>query len=158
MKKKIIIALKGLSKVGKTSTIRKVYEQLKEKYPNFKIRDLKKLPVNISSIIIIKGVKVGIESRGNPKPKRRLSESLKSFVKIGCQVIICATRTKGETVKAVKRLQGAYEILWIKKVRLPYKKHERDNSEKAREIIRQIEKIIRSKKPVQVRRRRVNIE
>jgi hypothetical protein len=64
-------------------------------------------------------VKVGIESRGDPSS--RLFKSLETFDKAGCKVILCATRTKGETVKAVEKLSLAsqYQIVWLYKSGTP---------------------------------------
>ncbi len=43
----------------------------------------------------------------------RLWESLALFVKLGCTIIICATRTKGQTRDAVNKLKPDYRIVWL---------------------------------------------
>lgn len=141
--------------MGKSRTLKIVCEQLIKKYPDCQAvdpktgDDIKKAikagypKIDIRVVIIINGVKAGIESQGDPgKKKSRLFPSLKLFVKIGCKVIICATRTGGETVTAVNRLQNNYEISWIEKCELRKAMHEKDNLEKAAEIIRQVEAVI----------------
>lgn len=106
-----IIALFGVANVGKTQTIKKAYELLISKYPNA-TKEIIRNNYDIQVIVTINGVKIGIESQGDPNS--RLFDSIKLFVKVGCQVIICATRTKGATVKAVIDQKPEYNVVWYK--------------------------------------------
>ena len=65
-----------------------------------------------------------------------MAKSLKVFVDIGCKVIICATRTRGQTVEEVHALADEYDVKWLEKSR-PADKDERDaaNRATAREIL-----------------------
>ena len=103
-----IIALKGRGKIGKTQTIRTVDELLRAKYPDATVEHEHRTRVELRVVLTVNGVKIGIESQSNPKIK----DSLNLFATLGCQIIICATRTSGETCKAVNALSG-YEIVWL---------------------------------------------
>ena len=87
MKNKLF-ALTGKYDSGKTSTIKLVYNILQEKFNLQKIDDKNDIKV----IIEINGVKIGIESEGDPQSEGggRLKDSLKEFVSSNCQIIICS--------------------------------------------------------------------
>lgn len=108
---KRIIALWGTSNRGKSAIINKVYKKVKTKYPEAIINEIV-IGIDIKVVIEIDNKKVGIESQGDPSS--RLPDSIKYFVEIGCDVIICATRTRGMTVDAVNAQKGRYEISWLK--------------------------------------------
>jgi hypothetical protein len=103
--------LKGIRNVGKTRTIRTAAELLRTKYPEAIVEHEHRTRVELRVVLNINGLKIGIESHGDPN-SRLIKESLDFFVRIGCDVIICATRTSGMTVDAVKALTG-YEIVWL---------------------------------------------
>lgn len=110
MKKKVL-ALRGVSNVGKSDTIYKVYDLLTSQYKNVTTRH-EKYGVDIRAVLTINGEKIGIESQGDPNS--RLRTSLELFVRMECKVIICATRTRGDTFNAVKELEGhGYEVIWF---------------------------------------------
>ena len=74
------------------------------------------------------GILIGIESMGDPYSRQ--PESLGSFVKENCSIIICASRTSGWTAENVLALgQNGYEVFWIsascvyKDVRQPGQTH-----------------------------------
>jgi len=142
MKKKII-ALKGAPRVGKSETVKKAYALLKAKYPNAKIEFEKILTTDITVILKIKNVKIGIESQGDPNG-HLVTGSLTRFVKESCQVIICATRTRGQTVEAVEEVQQKhqYDVVWLKQVRLEESARAANNREIANRIIKETEEII----------------
>jgi hypothetical protein len=112
---KQLIGLYGTSNVGKSQTIRFVYEKLCNE--NFLILEEFEqiIPTegDICVVIIINGKLIGIESQGDPNS--RIFISLPKFVKIKCDIILCATRTRGATVKEVEKLSSDYEIKWVKK-------------------------------------------
>lgn len=68
---------------------------------------------DISLIVKINGVKIGIESQGDPGS--RIFESLKLFQERNCRIIVCATRSRGKTTQAVSNLAKKYRITWIEK-------------------------------------------
>jgi len=133
-----VIALRGISNVGKSKTIGKVYELLISKYPHHQKEHDRQL-MDISVIIIINGVRIGIEGQGDPSG--RLDESLSLFVKERCKVIICATRTRGQTVAAVTNMtKHNFEVIWFEQVASVSSKHDASNLAMAKLIIEEAEK------------------
>jgi hypothetical protein len=113
---KQIFGLYGTSNVGKSETIKNVYRKLTELYPDFIFHKDFKFIVgkgDICVIIIINGKIIGIESQGDPNS--RIFINLPIFVKFNCDIILCATRTRGATVDEVEKLKNTYEVKWIKK-------------------------------------------
>jgi hypothetical protein len=139
MKKKIF-ALCGRADVGKSSTILKAYERLTSKYKNAKKEYEILGAVDIRSVLTINGIKIGIEGQGDPG---RLEESLSLFVKVRCQLIICATRTRGQSVDAVNALaEHRYEVIWFEQVISELSGQEASNLAMAKQLIKETEKII----------------
>ncbi len=139
---KKVIALRGAANVGKSNAIKKVYELLLAKYPSAKVEDGDKTyRVDIKVVLTINGVKIGIENQGDPGS--RLPESLQEFVKKGCRVIVCATRTRGQTVSAVSQLAPSYEVLWINQFVVPKSsEQESSNQRMAKQIVAEVETVI----------------
>jgi len=103
------ISLRGTSKTGKSQTIRTFVELLTAKYPDTISEHEHRTKTDIRVVLTVNRLKIGVESRGD-----RLSESLDLFVKSGCDVIICATRTKGRTNNAVSALQfQGFDVYWL---------------------------------------------
>ena len=135
---KQIFGLYGTSNVGKSRTIKNVYRKLTEKYPDFIFKkDFKQITADegdICVIIVINGKIIGIESQGDPNS--RIFISLPIFVKLNCDIILCATRTRGATVDEVEKLKSTYEVKWIKKNPSENDtKHKSDNNKIATEIL-----------------------
>jgi hypothetical protein len=110
---KNVIALMGTSKRGKSQTIRTVVEMLTAKYPEAKIEHNHTTKAEIRIVLTVNGLKIGIESQGDPSG-RLIRESLDLFVKIGCDLIICATRTSGATKNRVDALHSqGFDVHWL---------------------------------------------
>ena len=91
----------------------------------------------------INAVKVGIESQGDPGS--RLFKNLKYFVKIGCKVIVCATRSRGATVEAVNSLAVDFRVEWFSKVSISSaSEHEAANRSDAQQIVAAVQAAIDS--------------
>lgn len=109
--KKTVFAVWGRSKIGKSSSIKRFIEYLEEKYkvpPYEIIHDGK----DVCVIFKINNVLLGIESQGDPGG--RMEKSLQLFKVTRCQIILCATRTSGSTVNAVKsKFEKEYDIVWL---------------------------------------------
>jgi hypothetical protein len=110
---KKVIALRGVGSKGKSTTIRKAYELLTGKYPNASVeRAPGRSGIDVKVVVTIGEVKIGIEGRGDPGPA--LPESLDEYVEINCEIIVCTTRSYGDTVIAVKSLTTrGYEVVWF---------------------------------------------
>ncbi len=142
MKKKII-GLFGAAKVGKSTTINKVYDILTQKYDYTEIGQSLLQYKDIRVVIVINGIKIGIESQGDPNS--RLKESLDIFVKVGCDIIVCATRTSGMTVSWVEAKQPLYHVEWKEKKKKPehdVTQQTISNLNMANEIVAEIEKYL----------------
>jgi hypothetical protein len=133
MKTKTIIAVRGVANKGKSGTIKIVYSLLKKLYPTAVIEELT-IGVDITVVMTIDEVKVGIESQGDPNS--RLFNSLGHFVKIGCKVIVCATRSRGATEEAVNSLAGDFQVEWFPKISISSaSQHEAANRSDAQQIV-----------------------
>jgi len=135
-----IVAVRGVANLGKSASIKKTYQLLKSAYPNA-IFDEIVVSTDITIIIAINGVKIGIESQGDPN--RRLFSSLNRFVQAGCKVIVCATRSRGKTVEAVNDLANQYQITWFDKQNEP-NAHAQDaaNDAMAKKIFKAVQSAI----------------
>jgi len=141
-----VIALWGRGDIGKSEAVKKAYELLTSKYKNTTPDEYPK-PIfegDIMVVLTIKGVKIGIESQGDPGG--RLSKSLSAFVNVKCKVIICATRTRGQTVDAVTALEkNNYEVIWIEQeIKSTKSEHKPSNLVMAKKLVKEAEKIINS--------------
>lgn len=134
-----IIAIKGIGNTGKTEAIKNIYHLLKSKYPKARIEN-KICELDIRVIFTVNGVKIGIESQGDPSS--RLFESIPLFVKSQCNIILCATRSRGKTVQLIKE-QENYEIVWHEKSFVRGKEEQKkSNAEMADIIMKKIVSLI----------------
>ncbi len=144
------VALMGITNVGKSWTVKKVYELLLSKYKDATTDEDPKpiLPVrgDIRVVLTINGVKIGIESQGDPKGRlvKKPDDSISLFVDVGCEVIICATRKCGQTVDAVNVLgQKNYYVIWFKQEKKKSASEwEQSNLAMANKLVKEAEKII----------------
>lgn len=116
-----IFVLQGKSNIGKTQTIKKIYDLLHNQYFNTETTRYNE-PIMINDYIIgadikiilkINDVNIGFESQGDPNG--RLDDSLKFFVEHECKIIICGARTRGMTKDWIKEYSNQFKIKWIKK-------------------------------------------
>lgn len=144
--KKTVFANWGTAGQGKSSTVKKIAELILKNY-----RSATTAPViidftfDIRIIITIGKIKIGIESQGDPNS--RLFDSLKYFVKISCDIIICSTRTSGSTVDAVNELytKHGYDNVWVTNYRSNEKNEDTLNDISAKHIFELIQQNITGK-------------
>ncbi|PWJ34778.1 hypothetical protein [Fibrobacter succinogenes] len=111
---KKIVALKGSENKGKSETLRIVIQKIREKYSSALYTPFEQDDKDEKCVFEnLNGMKIGIETQGDPG--YRLPKSLQDFAQMLCNVIICACRTKGSTVDAIKLYRNDYEIAYIKK-------------------------------------------
>ena len=140
--KNTIFSLRGKAGTGKTTTIKIIYDLLKQNYLNANCDEII-LKTDIKIIITINGIKIGIESQGDPNS--RLEDSLKYFVENGCQIIICAARTRGMTNDWIKQYSNQFEIKWIEKQVSGNEENQNDDNQlQAKHIFEEINKLIQS--------------
>jgi hypothetical protein len=106
---KTIICIWGSRNRGKTETIRELAKLLVEKY------DAKQdVPStgDFSLEVNANGKRCGLESSGDPDSD--LFNRLKKWAKDSCDVIICASRTRGSTVTDVDSIAKKYhyKLIW----------------------------------------------
>lgn len=92
---KKLICIWGSSNYGKTSSIIEFDNILIRHYANniVPIHSVGIPPYDILRIYKFGNITVGIESQGDPKSRQKSSLSL--FGKNNCDIIICASRTRG---------------------------------------------------------------
>lgn len=113
---KTILSVWNSSSKGKTETIRELAKLLLSTYPAF--TPVKPSSVHIPKkgdfilVIDINGIIVGIVSQGDPGTglKAKLEDLIDTYQ---CDIIICATRTRGDTVETVKKMawQKKYDVI-----------------------------------------------
>lgn len=144
--KKTVFANWGTAGQGKSSTVKKIAEIILKHYPSATTNPvIIDYTFDIKVVIIIGKVKIGIESQGDPNS--RLVESLKYFVNINCDIIICSTRTRGSTVDAVNELYSkhGYDNVWVTNHRSNEKNQNFLNEISANQIFELIQKHITDK-------------
>jgi hypothetical protein len=123
-----IITVYGRANEGKTSTIRKIVGLLRAKFPKATLssepnpQEELLLTIDIPYLQGAKNVRIGIESAGDPNGRMVNEDTLGAFARPktednllgGCDIIICTTRTRGETMHLVQRISNEhdYHLLW----------------------------------------------
>jgi len=105
---KRVIALFGTGESGKTTTLNLVFEKLEE-YISLENLEYHIDGYDIRRIFTFNGKKVGFETQGDPNS--RLGESLKLFKDLNCDIVVCATRTRGSTCDLVIDYFGSSHFL-----------------------------------------------
>lgn len=115
LRKKLLIIDKGVAETGKSTAVKEVIRLLKDVY---KLQGTLIYPekdnfnkTDVAIVFTVNGVNVGIESCGDPGP--RLLNTLSQFVdEYNCDIIFCASRTKGEIINAIKSKKEKYTLLY----------------------------------------------
>ena len=112
--KKHLIALRGKSCVGKSSTLHLLYKQLLT-HPGTKPVHFEALgrKLDFVAILSIEGHTVGIFNRGDVPAT--VQELLDRLVEAKCQVIVCAARTKGDIEKVLTSQGRKYKLVELQK-------------------------------------------
>ena len=118
-----ILAIKNSWDKGKTETLREFANLLLNAYPNY--RAIYPIPTKVSTkvdfrlVIEVNGKIIGVESQGDPNInlQARLIDLVDNF---HCDVILCSTRTKGETVWAVEYIESTkgFQTIWTTKYQI----------------------------------------
>jgi hypothetical protein len=108
--KKTILCLYGPANVGKTSSIRRV-DEIMQSY-GAKLTKVLLDEYDICTEYLFRTHKVGILSLGDPDSEQ--SNYLNQLAADECEVIVCASRSKGATCDAVSKIASSkYERYWI---------------------------------------------
>lgn len=105
---KAIICMQGKANIGKTHTLRKVYEKLNSHEKTI----LEQPNDDIYATIKMGDFLIGIVTQGDPMSG--LKERLNELMQKSCDIIVCASRSKGYTVEDVENsaLQNGYSLIW----------------------------------------------
>ncbi len=135
---KIIFQVAGPASVGKSTTIRLAYERLRDKHADAEVLSNASLRKEVQAILKINRKLIGIESRGDNA--EFVKAALKLFAKQGCAVIVCATRSRGETDQAVKRFAelNGFELERMDKAGTTSTQQDSDNSKLATKLVREV--------------------
>lgn len=138
---KSVISIYGPSSQGKSETVRETANLLLTAFPNHTLQAINN-GADITYIVDINGIKIGIESQGDPNS--RMFQSLQTFVTQGCDIIICSCRSRGATAWAVEDLHRhhQYEIIWSTNYRSWHKNQTQLNQIAASEILELIKLIM----------------
>lgn len=115
--RKSIVIVAGKEKTGKSSAIKMVWDELRRRHPSSTFH-LEKSDGDILACITIGKVKIGIESQGDPGSRifntlELLMDSKHSKL-ASCDIIVCASRTRGKVKTHISNLSNRYDYrrLW----------------------------------------------
>lgn len=136
-----LIALRGRASVGKTSTIIDVRQQLVKQAGIAEIdyEETGNRAGDFCAVLQAKQRRIGIASEGDHE--NLLNGHLRTLIKAGCDLIVCATRTRGATVVCVEHFRGRFAVEWIEKPPSnpdTPSQHQSDNRETAKAIVHRV--------------------
>ena len=112
--KKQLIALRGISNSGKSTTLQILYKLLaadsSTKPMSFEMLGYQ---LDFRAIVAVGGRKVGIVNRGDvPGP---LKEFIEELIAQGCTIIVCAARTKGDVEAVLNSFSPKFKLVEVPK-------------------------------------------
>lgn len=141
---KTIITIWHRSNMGKSSTILELAKLLLIQRTDVQIiqcsKDAQNLTVDFRLIISFKGKIIALESQGDPNS--RLGERLLELETFNPSIIICTSRTRGETVNAIENFadNNDYDTIWTSTYQVS-NNHNEFNMLKAMHLMQIIESI-----------------
>lgn len=108
---KTAICIWGTAQIGKTSVIKEVFRKVTHHHQPLIYRYREYGP-DIFAIVDLASGRIGIASMGDPESAQQ--ECLDDLVQSSCDIIVCASRTKGSTVRALYQLkeENGYNLIW----------------------------------------------
>lgn len=142
---KTIIAVYGRASEGKSTSIKLACRKLLRDFPNA-VPPAEGVNDNgdILTVITLGDVRIGFESQGDPKSRMISEDTLRQLANQECDIIICATRTRSETVRKVDEIANefGYHTLWLSSYWGPSLNHDVLNDQLSDQIIRFIISLI----------------
>ena len=139
---KELIVLTGVANVGKSATLNRVLDLLRERFPDMKdIATLRRTSIEIRVVVEIAGIRVGIDSRGD-RPGH-VKDALDALLRQRCSIIVCASHTRGGTIDEARQLSKAhgYSLFEVAKTAAASEAlHTRANNSYAKDIVSRIER------------------
>lgn len=116
-KLKTVLAIWHTSNQGKTEALREFANLLLATYPTFTTIFPTPATVPVTGdfrlVVQVNGIIIGVESQGDPKTnlQNRLLDLADNFK---CEIILCSSRTRGDTVRAVDNLHftRGFQTIW----------------------------------------------
>jgi hypothetical protein len=138
---KTVLSIWHIADKGKTETLRELAKLFLTTYPDY--RSILPIPTIVPDsedfrlVIEINGKIIGIESQGDPTTnlENRLIELADTF---NCEIIICSSRTRGDTISAVDNLweTRGFQTIWTSTYQIADKTlHKFVNELKAKHIL-----------------------
>lgn len=149
---KTIIAVYGRASEGKSETIKIVCENILRLFPNA-VSSIINIDYSSDILLTIKigKIKLGIESQGDPNSRMIIDDTIKKLAdktfdsELGdCDIILCATRTDGMTVRKVDEIASiyGYHTIYLSSIWGPTLNHQVLNQLAADNIIELIKSLI----------------
>ena len=137
---KELIVLTGVANVGKSATLNRVFELLRERFPSMKeIAVLRRTRIEIRVVVEIDGMRVGIDSRGD-RPEH-VKDALDVLLRQRCSIIVCASHTRGGTIDEVRQFSEThrYSLFEVAKTAAAAEAlHTKANNSYAKDIVSRI--------------------
>lgn len=139
-----ILTIYGSQGKGKSDTIKRAAQLLINQNSNAKTFIKHNFEYDILLTVQIGSIRIGFESQGDPKSRMITKDTLRQLAdnklnpKIGnCDIIVCASRTRGETVWKIDEIADEYDFhtLWISSFTSPKLNHEVLNDIAAQNIV-----------------------
>ena len=117
--KKNLICVRGAGDTGKTTALRKIMSVLIEKGATvvewIEPTNCDERTVNgdFTAILEYKSLKIGFKTQCDPTFEERVIQAIKQFIEVDCDLVLCASRTRGGTCAAVAMFDEAYDINWF---------------------------------------------
>jgi hypothetical protein len=113
--KKTIIGIYGRANEGKSETIRNIATVFEASYHPAAVVNYLIKGVDILATVDFKGHRIGLEAQGDPGSRIITKRTIEELATThNCDIIVCATRTDGATVKEVDRVANLYgfDTIW----------------------------------------------
>jgi len=137
---KTILALQGDRDSGKTATITKLFELIKKN--GYTVIQDKKRKNSHDFFVIVqkKGKKIGLCTCGDVKWV--ILSRIEIFIRVNCEVIVCACHRKGKTVEALQSVKGYSIEFFSKAVSANSNDHSKLNARDADILFRRVEDLV----------------
>lgn len=134
MNKKIAIALYGKANQGKTSTSVELFRLISNQS---RLND-------IAESVLFRNNTIGFVTSSDPYQEnlKEFQLQLQNRVSENCDIIVCTSRTKGESVRIIEETLSDYDIIWLSNLASPTLPFEFFNNQQAIFLLNLINRFI----------------
>jgi len=134
MNKKIAIALYGKANQGKTSTSVELFRLISNQS---RLND-------IAESVLFRNNTIGFVTSSDPYQEnlKEFQLQLQNRVSENCDIIVCTSRTKGESVRIIEETLSDYDIIWLSTLASPTLPFEFFNNQQANFLLNLINRLI----------------